>query len=114
MYFNKRYRRVGKLFQGHYRAVLIEEEAYLLHLTRYIHLNPKEKDGDLLKGYSSYADFLHRRHTSWVKPDDVLAFFTPMVLPILKQKTTYENFVEDYALPGDTILGRLTLEEDTL
>ena len=114
MYFNKRYRRVGKLFQGHYRAVLIEEESYLLHLTRYIHLNPKETNPNLVKGCSSYADFLHLRHTAWVKPEEILSFFTPTVLPFLKQRTKYRNFVEDYALPGDTVLGSLTLEDDTL
>lgn len=39
-YFNERYKRVGPLFQGRYKAILVTEEPYLLHLTRYIHLNP--------------------------------------------------------------------------
>ena len=41
-YFNERYTRVGPLFQGCYKAALVQEEPYLLHLTRYIHLNPIE------------------------------------------------------------------------
>jgi len=39
-YFNKRYRKVGHLFQGRYRAILCDKDQYLLELTRYIHLNP--------------------------------------------------------------------------
>jgi REP element-mobilizing transposase RayT len=39
-YFNRRYGEVGHLFQGRYRAILCEKDAYLLELIRYIHLNP--------------------------------------------------------------------------
>ncbi len=38
-YFNKRFRKVGHLFQGRYKAILCDKEAYLLELIRYIHLN---------------------------------------------------------------------------
>jgi len=38
--FNRRHRRRGHLFQNRYRSIVIEEETYLLELTRYIHLNP--------------------------------------------------------------------------
>ena len=38
--FNKRYAQVGHLFQGRYRAILCDKDAYLLELVRYIHLNP--------------------------------------------------------------------------
>jgi REP element-mobilizing transposase RayT len=38
--FNRRHRRVGHLFQNRYRSILVEEEAYLLELVRYLHLNP--------------------------------------------------------------------------
>ena len=39
-YFNKKYGRVGHLFQGRYKGLLIEKERYLLSVSRYIHLNP--------------------------------------------------------------------------
>jgi putative transposase len=42
MYFNKKYERVGSLFQGKFKAVLIENEAHYIHLPSYIHLNPIE------------------------------------------------------------------------
>ena len=38
--FNKRHHRWGHLFQNRYKSILCQEEAYLLELTRYIHLNP--------------------------------------------------------------------------
>ena len=39
-YFNRRYRQVGHLFQGRYKAIVCDKDAYLLELARYIHLNP--------------------------------------------------------------------------
>lgn len=40
MYFNQKYRRVGGLFQGRFKAALIKQEAHFLYLPHYIHLNP--------------------------------------------------------------------------
>jgi REP-associated tyrosine transposase len=38
--FNRRHRRAGHLFQGRYKALLVEKDSYLVELSRYIHLNP--------------------------------------------------------------------------
>ena len=38
--FNRRHRRVGHLFQGRFKAIVVEKEAYLLELCRYVVLNP--------------------------------------------------------------------------
>ena len=82
-YFNKKYERVGSLFQGIYKAVLIEEENYLLHLSRYIHLNPFEVEprsglnlaNELANySYSSYEEYLGKRATKWVHPEEILYF----------------------------------------
>jgi putative transposase len=40
MYFNKKYERVGGLFQGRFKAVLIKDEPHFIHLPFYIHTNP--------------------------------------------------------------------------
>ena len=37
---NRRHRRVGHLFQGRFKAILVDSDAYLLELTRYVVLNP--------------------------------------------------------------------------
>lgn len=42
--FNRRYREVGHLFQGRYKAILVQKETYLLALTRYVVLNPVRAD----------------------------------------------------------------------
>lgn len=73
VYFNRRHRRSGHLFQGRYKAILIEKDEYLVGLSRYIHLNPVrikkysqveiEEKRKILKGYawSSYAGYTHLR-----------------------------------------------------
>ena len=39
-YYNRTYKKVGHLFQGRYKAILCDRQAYLLELVRYLHLNP--------------------------------------------------------------------------
>ncbi|RMG00715.1 MAG: hypothetical protein D6726_10860 [Nitrospirae bacterium] len=60
-YFNTKNNRKGPLWQGRFKSVLIEDDEQLLHLTRYIHLNPTsddlvEKPEDWK--YSSYNKYL--------------------------------------------------------
>lgn len=116
-YFNKRYQRIGPLFQDIYKAVLIETDEQLLHLSRYIHLNPLEiatKDGPLsrriLDGYSSYGEYLGRRKTKWIKPKDIISFFKSAQRTNLKDMLSYQSFVEDYAQPPEEFLEGLILE----
>ncbi len=101
MYFNKKYQRVGSLFQGKYKAALVTQDNYLLHLSRYIHLNP------LLSGlmtgsdpvnwpYSSYQYYIGHKKADWVKPEIVLKFFERLDWsPIPSEKfSTYSDFVK--------------------
>ena len=39
-YFNRAHKRVGHLYQGRYKSILVDGESYLSELSRYIHLNP--------------------------------------------------------------------------
>jgi putative transposase len=41
-YFNKKYHRSGPLFESRYKASMITDDAYYQHITRYIHLNPRQ------------------------------------------------------------------------
>lgn len=116
-YFNKRYERIGPLFQDTYKAVLIESDEQLLHLSRYIHLNPLENNKKkyslqriLLNSYSSYADYLGKRKTSWLHPEEILSFFKTAQRASLKDILSYQSFVEDYVQPPEEILGDLILE----
>jgi REP element-mobilizing transposase RayT len=45
--FNRRHKRVGRLFQNRYKSILCQEEPYLLELVRYLHLNPVRAKGGL-------------------------------------------------------------------
>lgn len=118
-YFNKRYDRVGPLFQETYKAVLVESDEQLLHLSRYIHLNPLGENEDkkdyplkriILDSYSSYAEYLGKRRTFWVEPKEILRFFKTAQKIHLKDILSYQSFVEDYAFDSKEYLGDLVLE----
>lgn len=111
MYFNKKYQRVGSLFQGRYKAVVITTDNYLLHLSRYIHLNPSEFTKDLENAYSSYSTYLGLIKTPWIKPDIVLNFFkTKAVQEFDNNVKTYKDFTEKYKKNSSNLPGNLILE----
>lgn len=111
MYFNKKYKRIGKLFQGSYKAVLITTDEYLLHLSRYIHLNPTEFTKDIANAYSSYAEYIGKRKTSWIKTKEILSYFDKASKDFNNHRRTYRDFVEKYQTDHASTLGELTLEE---
>jgi putative transposase len=89
MYFNKRYKRVGHLFQGTYKARHVDNEAYWLHISRYIHLNPLSlKSNFETFPYSSMHYYKVADPPGWVRPDRVLGSFGTYA--------EYLAFVEDY------------------
>ena len=113
MYFNKRYNRVGHLFQGIYKAAIIDTDSYLLHLSRYIHLNPVEltRMNPVDYSYSSYKNYLGTKKSDWVKPNFILNFFNKdKMIPYLKTYPSYEKFVEGFGKEDEGILDELTLE----
>lgn len=113
-YFNQQQGRVGPLFQGKYKAALIETEPHLLHLTRYIHLNPVELDlnrSDLQNyPYSSYKNYLGKTKAQWLHPEKILAFFKTAQRTGLKDILSYQSFVEDYMQDPEEVLEELILE----
>lgn len=104
MYFNTRYKRSGVLFQGVFKSIHIDEERYLTHLTRYIHLNPIDlknhrwKEANLSKdtyefvrkyNWSSYADYLgHGKFSKIINPS--------LLSELYRTPIEYENFVKDW------------------
>ncbi|MBI4209305.1 MAG: transposase [Deltaproteobacteria bacterium] len=78
-YFNHKYEKVGHLFQGRFKAILCDQEVYLLELIRYIHLNPiRAKMAQRVEDYpwSSHPVYLGLRHEPWVETPRVLAQFS--------------------------------------
>lgn len=114
VYFNKRYDRVGPLFQGPYKAVLVENDNQLLHLSRYIHLNPATTKVSplyaLRRGYSSYADYIGKRNTPWLKTKQILSFFKTAQRTNLRDLLSYQSFVEDYIHDPKETLGEITID----
>ena len=115
MYFNKKYKRVGHLFEGIFKAALIEKDPYLLYLTKYIHLNPTELTGIIPVNYpySSYQYYLGMKSANWIKPQFVLNYFQTNKENLLvpKQIDSYQKFVENCQNDLRELLGKLILEE---
>jgi len=89
--FNKRYHYTGTLFEGRYKAVLVDKDDYLLHLCRYIHANPV-KDGIVSRleewPYSNYLEWIRSRNGTLFDPHFVQEHF-----PVAQ---AYGRFVMDY------------------
>lgn len=77
-YFNRRYGRSGHLFERRYRAILLDADAYLLELVRYIHRNPAKagmvKD-PVTYPWCSHRYYLGRGTLDWLQTDWVLSLF---------------------------------------
>lgn len=114
MYFNKKYHRVGGLFQNRYKAALIETDSYLLHLSRYIHLNSTKISSQKVNfdEFSSYPYYLGQKHASWIKPQEILGYFRSAQRKDLKDILSYQSFVEDFKESSVEILGPLILEDE--
>jgi len=96
MYFNKKYHRVGSLFQGKYKATNVINKDYLLDLTRYIHKNPLKYTSDLTDAYSSYPAYLGLTNTDWVNKDLVLNYFNESPFIKFNKIKSYQEFVEKF------------------
>jgi len=105
-YFNKKYDRVGSLFQGRFKAKLIETDDYLLQLSKYIHLNPQEfyKKPISKYPYSSYRFYLEGGPKKFIDTKTVLSYFSSE-----HKNLTYKAFVEELK-SNFSSLGSLVIE----
>ncbi len=89
-YFNAKHKRKGPLWEGRFKNVLVQTQEQLLHLTRYVHLNPtsaglinKPEDWP----YSSYLEYLNK-----IKSIDCVCLYKDLIeMPA----SSYRLFVED-------------------
>lgn len=110
MYFNKKHKRSGILFEGPFKSIIIESDEYLTHLTRYIHLNPvdlvesgwKEKGinnwdavNKFLEGYrwSSYLDYLGNHNFPSIMNNESIKWY-------FKSVENYKKFVQSWMKIG--------------
>lgn len=96
-FINTKHQRVGPLFQGPFKAVRVEDDNQLIHLSRYIHLNPYTsyivKSIDQLKNYpwSSYLEYINLAKTTRRLCN------AEVILSAFKNREAYEEFVLDRA-----------------
>ena len=115
-YFNIKWKRSGHLFQGRYKAILVESDAYAAELSRYIHLNPvRAKMCEAPEEYPwmSYKFYTEGNEPSWLTTGFILGYFG---LSTAQARLNYRHYIHDmlgrdYANPLDqtvasTILGR--------
>lgn len=94
-YYNGRYRKTGHLFQGRYKAILCDRDAYLLELVRYLHLNParlRQPQDPLRYPWSSHGMYLGQSGPVEVEASAILEQFHRQVGPARK---AYSRFVQE-------------------
>lgn len=102
---NQRYDRVGPLFQGQFQAAHVDRNEYLLHLSRYLHLNSvaaglvtQAQDWE----FSSYHEYVGLRRGTLPTPDIVLSQFP--------DRAAYQAFVFSYAEGDRSVIAHLLLD----
>jgi len=115
-YFNVKRKRAGHLFQGRFRAILVEADEYATVLSRYIHLNPV-RAGMVARPedyrWSSYRSYIGQKtEIEWLKIDYILGYFGNRGKDAGKK---YRTFVEEligqeydnplHGISGTAILG---------
>lgn len=92
--FNRQNRKEGQLFRGRYKAILVDQDHYLLEVLRYIHRNPLKaglvKTLDDFSWSSHKAYFSKAKKWSWLQKEVILRQFTPVVS---RQASAYLEFV---------------------
>lgn len=92
-YFNKKYERVGSLFQDQYKSTRIVDDNHLLHVSAYIHNNPRmdtlvtTSEEYLYSSYREYIDQASMSSESLARPE--------LVLGMLGDVSKYRSFVDE-------------------
>jgi putative transposase len=93
--YNRKHRRHGQLFQNRYKSIICQEDAYLLELVRYIHLNPlRAKIVVDLKEmnrypYCGHSALMGKQKREWQDTEYVLGFFGKRLGEARKEYVSY-------------------------
>ncbi|MBA3678915.1 transposase [Candidatus Saccharibacteria bacterium] len=103
MYFNIKYKRVGRLFQGIYKAAMVSTDDQLIHTSRYIHLNPVElKMLFEYYPYSSYQCYANQTSSNFVNTSKILTYFS--------NSLEYVEFVKTFNIPSKDVIGYIAID----
>lgn len=94
-YFNTKNERTGHLFQGKFKAVIIETNRQLLHVSRYIHLNPYSSY--LVKNFSQLRTYPYSSLPEYLGISSTNFFQKEIILGQFKSIPAYQKFVFDQA-----------------
>ncbi len=122
-YFNVKRKRTGHLFQGRYKAILVDADEYAKELSRYIHMNPvRAKIVDVPEKYrwSSYDFYIGKdKPPEWLTRDFILGYFSENPVEGQKKYRKYVNAIvnKEYESPlkevfASTMLGSLDFIND--
>ena len=109
VFYNKRHRRSGHLFQNRYKSILCQEDVYLLELVRYIHLNPIRaklvQDIQALSQYpySGHSVLMGKVKNEWQDINWVLGFYDNRMGVARRQ---YRAFVRKGVSQSETARGQ--------
>lgn len=96
--FNRTHHRVGHLFQGRYKAILVEKDSYLLEVIRYVLLNPVRAHMMKTAGqypWSSYRAMINKETApEWLAKDRILGHFSKRLTTAQKK---FINFIREGA-----------------
>lgn len=108
-YFNTKYSRVGSLFQGKFKAKLIESDEYLLQLSKYIHRNPLPLPMWEVRNYpySSYNYYLSEEKHPFCDTEFINAYFSRT-----NPNLSYQSFVEQSDFEDLTLYSLLIDDDD--
>jgi len=115
VYFNRKRQRSGHLFQGRFKAIIIDADEYLMPLSRYIHLNPiRVKIAETPADYpwSSYCAFIGKETIpNWLETKWLLSQFGRKKKDALRNYKSYVDEVEADSLenPHKDVVGGLIL-----
>lgn len=113
MYFNSKYGRTGNLFESIYKAVKVDSQEQLLHVSRYIHLNPVKREVHKIGpvrtvSASNPADYSYSSYKYYLKGSSPEWLNTILINKNIGYK--YEQFVMDYANNTEAFCPQLLLD----
>ena len=78
-YYNLKYESRGPVFEGKFKAIRVDNDEQLIHLSRYIHLNPSTSylvEDSIDYPYSSYRVYLKKENSDFINPSLVMNLFS--------------------------------------
>ncbi|NLK22094.1 MAG: hypothetical protein GX308_08485 [Epulopiscium sp.] len=106
-FFNSKYERIGHVFQGPYKSILVQDEKYLFSLIRYIHQNPiKAHICTRVEDYKWSSDYFYRTNYNGLVDID-------LILNMISQNrkhaiATYKDFISKRIINSEDSIEEIT------